>query len=55
MSCNLTLGLLVFSHVHAAYASFLWEAEEYVDESVVPEEIQVMQSHFHGAVASASA
>ncbi|KAG6662839.1 uncharacterized protein LOC122305395 [Carya illinoinensis] len=43
------------SHVHAAYASFLWEAEEYVDESVVPEEIQVMQSHFHGAVASASA
>ncbi|XP_041005758.1 uncharacterized protein LOC121250647 [Juglans microcarpa x Juglans regia] len=43
------------SHVHAAYASFLWEAEEYVDESVVPEEIQGMPSHFHGAVASANA
>lgn len=50
-------GFLVSSHVHAAYASFLWETEEDEDESDVPKESEVMlmPSHFHGAVASASA
>ncbi|KAK7825494.1 uncharacterized protein LOC111992203 isoform X1 [Quercus suber] len=42
------------SHVQAAYASFLWDTEEY-EECDVPRDVEAMPSHFHGAVASASA
>ncbi|KAM4077489.1 hypothetical protein ACJW30_12G141600 [Castanea mollissima] len=42
------------SHVQAAYASFLWDTEEY-EECDEPKDVEAMPSHFHGAVASASA
>lgn len=48
------LWFLVFSHVQAAYASFLWDTEEY-EECDVPKHVEAMPSHFHEAVASASA
>lgn len=41
-----------FSHVHAAYASFLWETEEDEDG----DDLCVLPSHFqNGAMASATA
>ncbi len=55
MTTHFGLLFSVSSHVLAAYASFLWESEEYEDGSDVPKDLEAMPPHFHAAVASASA
>jgi hypothetical protein len=50
-------SIFVYSHVHAAYASFLWETEDDdddVDCKVPPKDFDAKPPHFHeGAVAFA--
>ena len=47
---------MFYSHVHAAYASFLWETEEDEDECDVPRDFDVMPPQFQqGVMASTSA
>lgn len=52
-------SIFVYSHVHAAYASFLWETEDDDDDDdveckVPPKDFDAKPPHFHeGAVAFA--
>ena len=49
-------SIFVYSHVHAAYASFLWETEDGVDVDgdVPPKDFDAKPPHFlEGAVAFA--
>ena len=46
--------LFFYSHVHAAYASFLWETEEDADDCAATSDIDSMPPQFHeGTLANA--